>query len=127
MRKIHTPWILGHELCMYVCTCMCVCGGGGGGAERGLDATPSGFCKWGQKGLDATPSGFGNFRKEIYSILLKLEAAVPSLLADILNCQIFAKFDILNIILLVSLHEITKSKHFCIYILTFKLSGLILH
>ena len=42
-------------------------------------------------------------------------------------CQLSPKFDILNIILLVSQHEITKSIHFYMYMVTFKLSGLILH
>lgn len=42
-------------------------------------------------------------------------------------CQLFPKFDILNLILLVSQHEITKSIHFHMYMVAFKLSGLILH
>ena len=34
--------------------------------------------------------------------------------------QLFPKFDILNIILLVSQHEITKSIHFYMYMVTFR-------
>ena len=48
-------------------------------------------------------------------------------LRNFLMCQLSPKFDILNIILPVSQHEITKSIHFYMYMVTFKLSGLILH
>ena len=72
------------------CAIMCVCVG-----ERGLDATPSGFCKWREKGLDATPLRFCKFWKG------DLLYAVDALLAEILMRQLFPKFDILNIIALV--------------------------
>ena len=42
-------------------------------------------------------------------------------------CQLFPKFDILSIILPVCQHESTKSIHFYMHMVTFKLSGLILH
>ena len=42
-------------------------------------------------------------------------------------CQLFPKFDISDIILLVSQHDITKSIHFYMNMVTFKLSGLILY
>ena len=99
-------------------------GGGGGGEEGGkggLMPPPQGFVNEVIKGWMLPPSDFANFGKEIYS------AAVRLLLADFLMCQLFPKFDILNIILLVSQHEITKSIHFYVYMVTFKLSGLISH
>ena len=89
MRNIQTPRPLRRELCNYVCMCVCV-------GERGLDATPSGFCKWREKGLDATPLRFCKFWKG------DLLYAVDALLAEILMRQLFPKFDILNIIALVS-------------------------
>ena len=61
-----------------------------------MHATPSGFCKWREKGLDATPLRFCKFWKG--DILY----AVDALLAEILMRQLFPKFDILNIIALVS-------------------------
>lgn len=73
------------------CVIMCVCVG-----ERGLDATPSGFCKWREKGLDATPLRFCKFWRG------DLLYAVDAILKKILMRQLFPKFDILNIIALVS-------------------------
>ena len=86
MRNIQTPRTLRRESCNYVC----MCGG------EGLHATPSGFCKWREKGLDATPLRFCKFWKG------DLLYAVDALLAEILMRQLFPKFDILNIIALVS-------------------------
>ena len=93
---------------------MCV---GGGGFRR----PPSGFCKWGEKGLDATPVRFCKFWKGDLLCCWNFKQLLVYSLRNFLMCQNR------NIILLVSQHEITKSIHFHMYMVTFKLSGLILH
>ena len=67
------------------------------------------------------PSDFANFGKEIYSVAGTLS------LWNFLICQLLPKFDSLNVILLVSQHKITRSIHFYMYMVTFKLSGLIMY
>ena len=116
------------RVCVCVCVCVCVWGGGGGG--------------WGSKGGSMPPlQGFVNeVRKDWmpppqilqilerrFTLLLKLKQLILYSLRNFLMCQLFPKFDILNTILLVSQHEITKSMHFFMYMVTFKLFGLILH
>ena len=108
---------------MYVCVCVCVCGGGGGSMPP-----LRGFVNEVKKGWMPPPSDLAHFGKEIYSVAETLSScSFQYSLRNFLMCQLFPKFDILNIILLVSQHEITKSIHVYMYMVTFKLSGLILH
>ena len=87
---------------------------------------PQGFVNEVTKGWMPPPSESAKFGKEIYSFAETLSSCSPYSWRNFLMCQLL-KFDILNIILLVSRREITKSIHFYMYVVTFKLSGLILH